>query len=373
MADAAADAAALAAARQAANRRLNDTISDLPKFYGTSKDTITAENLIDRSDSSINSLAWTQQMAFDFFRMTLHATAEDWIKMVRETNADYQTTWEYIKPLFKKDFGKKMDVAKVSNVLDNLKMDPSEPVMKYATRMNNSFSQLRDLVPLGRINNLPANPADRTDAVCQAIHVNAVRHTHLQIFKYFFIAGLPKFIMTTVADKDPETFTDAYVAAVKCQDLAKGGNTTEHAAHAVAATDDTVNQIRTNGAGNGTQNPYRGNFRGRGGRGNRGAPRGGQQGRGGYNNGGFNKPGDNQAHNNQPKLNCWYCNIPGHRQEDCRKRQRDNKPCVGLNGSTYWPKPKQALIGEEGAEQETQGAIGEMYTGQLANVFSGFQ
>ena len=166
MADAAADAAALAAARQAANRRLNDTISDLPKFYGTSKDTITAENLIDRIDSSINSLAWTQQMAFDFFRMTLHATAEDWIKMVRETNADYQTTWEYIKPLFKKDFGKKMDVAKVSNVLDNLKMDPSEPVMKYATRMNNSFSQLRDLVPLGRINNLPANPADRTDAVC---------------------------------------------------------------------------------------------------------------------------------------------------------------------------------------------------------------
>ena len=54
-----ADAAAQAATQAAANRRLNETISDLPKFYGTSKDTISAENLIDRIDASIATLAWT--------------------------------------------------------------------------------------------------------------------------------------------------------------------------------------------------------------------------------------------------------------------------------------------------------------------------
>ena len=89
-------------------------------------------------------------------------------------------------------------------------------------------------------------------------------------------------------------------------------------------------------------------------------------------------PGDNQMHN-QGKHTCWYCNIPGHRQEECRKRIKDGKPCTGLNGSTYWPKPKQIPMDEEkegegkGESEIIQGAIGEMYTGHLANVFSGFQ
>jgi hypothetical protein len=52
-----ADAAAQAAAQAAANRRLNETISDLPKFYGNAKDTVSAENLSDRIDASIATLA----------------------------------------------------------------------------------------------------------------------------------------------------------------------------------------------------------------------------------------------------------------------------------------------------------------------------
>jgi hypothetical protein len=44
-------------AQQAANRQLNETISDLPKFYSTTKDTVTAENLIDQIDASVHSLA----------------------------------------------------------------------------------------------------------------------------------------------------------------------------------------------------------------------------------------------------------------------------------------------------------------------------
>jgi hypothetical protein len=220
-----ADAAAQAAAQEAANRRLNDTISDLPKFYGTAKDTISAENLVDRFDSSILALGWNPGMAFEFFRMALHSEAEEWIKLVRETNAEYQPTWNFIKPLFKSRFGKRMDVAKVGTVLENLKMATVE-------------------VPINRGQNKP--------------------------------------------------------------------------------------------------------------------------------------PGDNQMHN-QGKHTCWYCNIPGHRQEECRKRIKDGKPCTELNGSTYWPKPKQTPMDEEkegegkGESEIIQGAIGEMYTGHLANVFSGFQ
>ncbi len=42
--------AAQQAAQQATNNQLNETILDLPKFYGMAKDTVTAENLIDRID-----------------------------------------------------------------------------------------------------------------------------------------------------------------------------------------------------------------------------------------------------------------------------------------------------------------------------------
>ncbi len=44
-------------------------------------------------------------------------------------------------------FGKKMDVAKVGTVLENLKMDPNDPVNEFKATMNANFSQLRELIP----------------------------------------------------------------------------------------------------------------------------------------------------------------------------------------------------------------------------------
>jgi hypothetical protein len=362
-----ADAAAQAAAQQAANRRLNETISDLPKFYGTSKDTISAENLIDRVDSSVHALGWTPAMAFEFFRMALHSDAEEWIKCIRETSINYEATWDFIKPLFKARFGKKMDVAKCNTILENIKQQPDEHPVKFAARLNSAFSQLRELIPKGTIFNLPANAADRTDEVCERIHHDAIRHTHLQYLKYFFIAGLKSTLMQPVATKDPATFTEAYDEASRVYELTKKNGNGTHAISEEEKDDNSINQIR----GNGSQNPYRGNYRG--GRGNRGrgAPRGGPT-RGGFNNG-YPRPsgGDNQTQN-QNKPTCWFCGILGHRQDDCRKRIKENKPCVGPNGTTYWPKPKQMVINEE--PDNVQGAIGEdqMYTGQLSQVFSGF-
>jgi hypothetical protein len=255
-------------------------------------------------------------------------------------------------------------------------MEPNEHVSQFAAKMNTNFSQLRDIIPRGEVVNVPAALEERTDAVCAGIHNNAIRHTHLQYLKYFFIAGLPKAIMQLVASKDPATFSEAHKEAVKIQDLTKSKG--EQGCSSVD-NDESVNQIQ----GNGTQNPYRGNYRGRGGRG-RGASRGAPSGRGGYNgnngnghgngNGNGQSKGDNQLQNGT-KPTCWWCNVYGHRQEDCRKRIKANAPCKGLNGSTYWPKNKASPIGggdEEEGQHEVQGAVGEMYTGQLATVFSGF-
>jgi hypothetical protein len=182
------DAGAQAAAQAAANRWLNDTISDLPKFYGTAKDTVSAENLVDRSDASIATLAWTQAMAYNYFKMALYSDAETWLKLMKETEDGFLEQWDFVKPLFKARFGKKMDVAKIGQVLDNLKMDPNEHVSQFAAKLNTNFSQLRDIIPNGEVVNVPLDRNERTDAVCAGIHNNAVRHTHLQYLKYFLIA-----------------------------------------------------------------------------------------------------------------------------------------------------------------------------------------
>jgi hypothetical protein len=72
--------------------------------------------------------------------------------------------------------------------------------------------------------NILAAPAERTNAVCEGIHNNAVRHTHLQYLKYFFNAGLPKAIMQLVTSKDAATFSEAHKEAIKIQDLTRNKN-----------------------------------------------------------------------------------------------------------------------------------------------------
>jgi len=130
--------------------------------------------------------------------------------LIRDTEDGFQETWDFIKLLFKARFGKKMDVATVGQVLDNLKMDPNDHVSQFAAKMNTNVSQLRELIPLGEIVNILATPAERTNTVCERIHDNAIRHTHLQYLKYFFIARLPKYMMQLVATKDPATFSEEH-------------------------------------------------------------------------------------------------------------------------------------------------------------------
>jgi len=146
----------------------------------------------------------------------------------------------------------------------------------------------------------------------------------LQYLKYFFIAGLPKAIMQLVAAKDPASFTEAHKEATRLQELTKAKSDNGHSStsRVEQRNNDSINQIK----GNGTQNPYRGNYRGR------GAPHVAPSGRGNYNgNGGQPRTGDNQSQNTT-KPTCWYCNIYGHHQEDCQKCIRENQPCKpGLN------------------------------------------
>jgi len=119
------------------------------------KVTVSAENLIDRIDTSIQTLTWTPQMAFNYFRMALHSYAKTWLHLIWDTDDGFQESRDFIKPLFKMRFGKKMDVAKIGMALNNLKLDPNDHVSQFAAKMNNNFSQLREIIPGGKLSTYP--------------------------------------------------------------------------------------------------------------------------------------------------------------------------------------------------------------------------
>ena len=166
--------------------------------------------------------------------------------------------------------------------------------------------------------------------------------------------------------------------AVKIEQLAidpaKSRNGNGNGLHAVGSddieTDDQfINGIRSNGYSGrgGQQNAGRGNFRGRSmsrGRGGPPANRGSQRGvsagpshsdRSNQQTGQQTGPGQNQSFSFD-KLKCKYCKKDGHTQAKCYARIRDNAPCTGRNGATYWPSAaQQAPIKEE--DDDVQGAI----------------
>ncbi len=45
---------------------------------------------------------------------------------------------------------------------------------------------------------------------------------------------------------------------------------------------------------------------------------------------------------------------PGRVQDDCRKRIRDNKPCISGSGKPYWPRSKVNKVDEDEQEEEPQ-------------------
>jgi len=130
--------------------------------------------------------------------------------------------------------------------------------------------------------------------------------------------------MQLVASKDPVTFSEAHKQAVKIQDLTK---TKGEQGCSSVENDESVNQIQ----GNGTQNPYRGNYSGRGGRG-RGAPRGAPTGRGGYNgnNGNGQPKGDNQQQNGT-KPTC--CTVVQHLWAPSRRLPQTNQSKRSMQGA----------------------------------------
>ncbi len=150
-----------------------------------------------------------------------------------------------------------------------------------------------------------------------------------------FKAALTPELRSVVAQQEQETITikKMYQAATTAQRELKGkgpasvNEIREEEPAAENETDDVATfnrrgaRPRTNQAGGSS----RGNY---------------NSGRGGYQAGSdrgstYSRSGNN---NNRNGKYCYFCKLQGHRQEECRKRMKENKPCRDAQRRYYWPK-----------------------------------
>jgi hypothetical protein len=354
-------------AEQPNQRRWNDTISDLPLYTGTEKDSLSAESIVTRVEAAAEALAWTPEQTFNNFSLSLRSNAEQWLQLQQDIRPDFVKTWPYIKPIFRKAFGSKMDESKVYLTVKDLGMKTTEKPRDFAIRFNQAWRAIKEMIKPKPID-VPAAEADRSVAYCQGLYMQGCNDTHMDYQKIFYVAGLPQPLLTKVVQKDIPTFVEAMDQAILIDALnTKNGGTVHEIQEdqtPETSDEDFVNQIQ--GGYHNNRGNYRGAFRGRSNsrgnaRGNRGASQSASQ-RGGNHNGGSQPPNNNGGTKmpySEQKLKCLFCNIFGHHQNDCNKRIKANKPCIASSGKEYFPKTKVTPVQDGEEQQGTQAPVKE--------------
>jgi hypothetical protein len=349
------DANAQAAAAQMAQQILANTNVTLKQelvkildFWGEKgKDTVTATQFMARIDECQIANDWTDTTTYANFSLCLRGEADEWLaSKVRllELTAP-QKTWTRIRPLFKKEFAACSDDKLIIDGLAYLAHKPGENPRKFMSRLEKLFNTLHENYSSYRIK--PERPAPiqpqgtYTQDMLTAFANDSVRAYNKFLLAQVFRAAAPENVRKLLSHKDQTRMTvdDAYdtfftdhrvetdkkeralVNAIN-EEEDSGNNATEQD---IAAFKPQQRQQQQR-YGQQQNSNYRSNQ--------------GQQQKGKQNKNSYPK----KQNNNNPQGNsgngkfCAYCKILNHSQEECRKRMRDNKPCVTNQGKLYWPK-----------------------------------
>jgi hypothetical protein len=311
------------AEEQANLRRMHDNVSDLPAFYGSDKDNMTADGIITRVDAAVSTLHWEDEDAYNWFAMSLREKAEKWLKYQAVILPEFQRSWNFIKPIFKNTFGIKQDRSKIYSAIKTMQMTKEENPFDYSLRICEVMEMLANCQVAAPLPDLPA-VADRTDIVLRKMVTDAVQAERLRQYEIFFTAGLLPTLQTAVISKGTQSFPQTVQTAITIYNVKKDqmGVNGNNGLAAVNEDDEDVNAI-----GNGTRNPYSTNV-----------ARGGNRGRNSYRSNGGQTRGSYHNTGTTGERKCFYCNKPNHNQDVCRTRILDNKPCKNLAGQEYWPR-----------------------------------
>ena len=102
----------------------------IPDFHGIpSKDSTTAQSLIQRINNLSAANNWEMSVAYHQFAIALKPKAQKWLEWQSFCADDVVETWEWIEPRFRKEFATKSDDANILDQLAHLKMKNDEDIL----------------------------------------------------------------------------------------------------------------------------------------------------------------------------------------------------------------------------------------------------
>ena len=308
----------------------------LPEFWGQrEKDSITANAFIQRVDNMMAANNWSDHIAFRNFALVLRGSADVWIKS-QETLEDItgdRRAWTIVRPLFKAEFAIESDDKRILDGLAHLAMKQNENVRDYFGRLNITNTIIMEAYDSYTV--LPVEPVltgnVQNDTAAMRAHVRA---RDINLAKFFllnhFRAGLPTELRRVLnLQNEDELRLNAAVKLATIEARSREEAKCTNKVYATETVEDDEPQIEavrssfktSNYNQNRSQQPKRNNN---------------QQQRSQQQNKSWRQGSGNNSNKNGQT--CIFCRIQGHRQEECRKRMKANKPCLDSNGRPFWPK-----------------------------------
>jgi hypothetical protein len=355
------DANAQAAAAQMAQQILANTnvtlkqeLVKIPDFWGEKgKDTVTAMQFMARIDECSVANDWNDTTTYANFSLCLKGEADEWlaskVRLLELTAA--QRTWTRIRPLFKKEFAACSDDKLIIDGLANLAHRPGENPRKFMSRLEKLFNTLHENYASYRIK--PERPAPiqpqgtYTQDMLTSFANDSVKAYNKFLLAQVFRAAAPENVRKLLSHKDQTRmtvddaydtfFTDHRVESDKRErTMVNVINNEEDSSN--NATDQDIAAFRPQQRQQ--QQRYapqqNSNYRN-----NQNQQQKGKQNKNSYPKKQNYNPQSNSGNTGNGKF-CAYCKILNHSQEECRKRMRDNKPCMNNQGKLYWPKINSA-------------------------------
>jgi hypothetical protein len=334
-------APAAAGANAPASFNLRVEQNKIPEFFGAkSKDTISAADYIRRLEDLAKTNRWTDAQTYHHFANSLRNPAREWLSSIVDWNTDENArlVWSDFKEPFKQEYAVQTNDKLILDGLSNLAMKPNETTNELLTRITRTTRVIRESFDEYDAK-IPYPHNDVNGGISNAAFRRFLRQYDAMWVNFFkmnlFKAALTPELRSVVAQQEQDTITikKMYQVATTAQRELKGkgpalvNEVREEEPMAESETDDVAAfnrrgaRPRSNQAGGSSRGTYN-------------SGRGGYQtsyGRGSGNSGSGNN-------NNRNGKYCYFCKLQGHRQEECRKRMKENKPCRDAQGRYYWPK-----------------------------------
>jgi len=387
-------APAAAGANGPASFNLRVEQNKIPEFFGAkSKDTISAADYIRRLEDLAKTNRWTDAQTYHHFANSLRNPAREWLSSIVDWNTDENArlVWSDFKEPFKQEYAVQTNDKLILDGLSNLAMKPNETTNELLTRITRTTRVIRESFDEYDAK-IPYPHNDVNGGISNAAFRRFLRQYDAMWVNFFkmnlFKAALTPELRSVVAQQEQDTITikKMYQVATTAQRELKGKgpalvNEVREEEPMAENENDDVAAFNRRGAS------PRSNQAGGSSRGNYNSGRGGYQ--GGYGRGSSNTGSGNNSNRNGKY--CYFCKLQGHRQEECRKRMKENKPCRDAQGRYYWPKiyvmddndaKTVSSINHEDETRQHSGHIAEISnahsspntrTAALSPDYSGFQ